>query len=113
MNKLNNFSTTFHNDLESIGLPQGAVMMVHSSLKSFGQVPGGAETVIKTIINFLSPGGTLLMPGLSYLSVRSDNPVFNVSKTPSCVGIIPETFRRMEGVKRSMHPTHSMCGIGK
>lgn len=113
MNKFINFFTTFQNDLESLGLPQNAVVMMHSSLKSLGQVPGGAETVINTIINYLSPGGTLLMPGLSYLSVRSDNPVFNVCKTPSCVGIIPETFRRMDGVKRSLHPTHSACGMGK
>lgn len=113
MNTLFNFSTNFQHDLTSLSLPQDAVVMVHSSLKSFGQVPGGADTVITALIDYLSPSGTLLMPGLSYLSVQPDNPVFNVCQTPSCVGLIPETFRKINGVKRSLHPTHSVCGIGK
>jgi aminoglycoside 3-N-acetyltransferase len=29
------------------------------------------------------------------------------------VGIIPETFRKTEGVKRSDHPTHSVCAWGR
>jgi aminoglycoside 3-N-acetyltransferase len=53
------------------------------------------------------------MPALSYENVYADHPVFDICKTPSCVGIIPETFRKMGGVMRSMHPTHSVCGIGK
>ena len=64
-------------------------------------------------MDYLSEGGTLLMPGLSYLFVTKDNPVFHLQKTHSCVGILPETFRQMEGVLRSLHPTHSVCGWGK
>lgn len=107
------FTATVHNDLHTLGLPQDAVVLVHSSLKAFGQVSGGAQTVIDALNSYLSPKGTLLMPALSYESVRSDHPIFDVRNTPSCVGIIPETFRQMVGVMRSMHPTHSVCGIGK
>lgn len=88
-------------------------MMVHSSLKSFGHVEGGAKTVIDALLSYLSPNATLLMPGLSYIAVNHTSPVFDIRNTPSCVGIIPETFRQMDGVMRSMHPTHSVCGMGK
>ncbi|MEE4195474.1 MAG: AAC(3) family N-acetyltransferase, partial [Anaerolineae bacterium] len=111
--KSETFIEQFHTDLATLGLPQDAVVMVHSSLKSFGQVDGGAQTVINALLSYLSPNGTLLMPALSYENVRSDHPVFDIRSTPSCVGIIPETFRQMDGVLRSMHPTHSVCGIGK
>ncbi len=107
------FTTTFHTDLHTLGLPQDAVVMVHSSLKAFGQIDGGAQSVIQALIDYLSPNGTLLMPALSYENVHSGNPVFDIRSTPSCVGIIPETFRQMKGVLRSMHPTHSVCGMGK
>ena len=39
--------------------------------------------------------------------------VFDVRKTPSQVGAIAETFRRWEGVQRSLHPTNSFTGWGR
>jgi len=99
-------------DLQDLGVSPGGVLMVHSSLKSFGWVPGGAETVIQGLLSALGSEGTLLMPALSYETVRSSNPIFNITSTPSCVGIIPETFRTRFGTKRSLHPTHSVCAVG-
>jgi aminoglycoside 3-N-acetyltransferase len=52
------------------------------------------------------------MPALSYASVRSNHPVFDVIHTPSCVGGLPEYFRTRAGTLRSLHPTHSVCGVG-
>ena len=44
--------------------------------------------------------------------------LFKVSQvslhTPSCIGYLPEYFRtEVDGVIRSLHPTHSCCAIGK
>jgi aminoglycoside 3-N-acetyltransferase len=60
----------------------------------------------------LGHNGTLLMPGLCWEAVGREQPVFDVRSTPTCVGAIPEYFRRMEGTVRSLHPTHSVCGQG-
>ncbi|MCL2398107.1 MAG: AAC(3) family N-acetyltransferase [Defluviitaleaceae bacterium] len=98
-------------DLHALGVGPDDTLLVHSSLKSMGYVEGGAKTVIKALIKALS-NGTLLFPGLSYETVTKDNPHFSVNETPSCVGIIPETFRKYPGVVRSVHPTHSVCAIG-
>ena len=52
------------------------------------------------------------MPALSYETVKGENPFFDVSNTPSCVGALTEFFRRRPGTVRSVHPTHSVCGVG-
>jgi aminoglycoside 3-N-acetyltransferase len=107
------FIDRFCSDLSVLGISAGMTVMVHSSLGAFGQVPGGADTVIDALCKLLTPEGTLLMPALSYISVTRRQPVFDLLNTPSCVGIIPETFRQRQGVLRSLHPTHSACGWGK
>lgn len=106
------FRKQISDDLLRIGLKPGGVVMVHSSFKSLGPVPGGIQTVIDGMLDALGPQGTLLMPGLSWIAVDRDHPGFDVRSTPSCVGAIPEYFRNLPGTIRSMHPTHSVCGQG-
>lgn len=103
---------TLKSDLLSLGVKAGDALMVHSSLKSMGRVEGGAETVIAALRAVLGEEGTLMLPALSYATSCKDL-YFSNLETPSCVGVIPETFRKMEGVRRSNHPTHSVCVIGK
>ncbi len=98
--------------LLKLGLNKDDTVLVHSSLSSLGYVEGGADTVIDTLLDVLS-NGTLLMPALSYSTVTEENPVFSINNTQSCVGLISETFRKRAGVIRSMHPTHSVCAMGK
>lgn len=99
-------------DIINLGIKSDDTVLMHSSLSSLGYVEGGADTVIDTMLSVLSEG-TLLVPALSYSTVNKDNPVFSVQDTPSCIGKISETFRKREGVMRSIHPTHSVCGVGK
>ena len=99
-------------DLLALGLQPGSALLVHSSLSALGYVHGGAETVVRGLLEALGPEGTLLLPGLSYATVHGGNPVFDVARTPCCVGAIPEHFRARPGTLRSVNPTHSMCGVG-
>ncbi|MHB0935341.1 MAG: AAC(3) family N-acetyltransferase [Armatimonadota bacterium] len=99
-------------DLVATGLQPGGVVLVHSSLRSLGPVPGGAETVVRGFMRALGRGGTLLMPALSYANVNAELPVFDVLRTPCCVGALPEYFRTRIGTRRSVHPTHSVAGVG-
>jgi aminoglycoside 3-N-acetyltransferase len=99
-------------DLHALGVREGGVLMVHSSLSSMGHVPGGPETVIRGLLAALGPQGTLLLPALSYAYVRRKAPLFDVRRTPSNVGAIPEYFRRRHGTRRSLHPTHSVSAVG-
>ena len=99
-------------DVLAVGVRRGGALLVHSSLTSMGHVSGGAETVILGLLDALGPEGTLLMPALSYKTVGRANSVFDVLRTPSCVGAIAEYFRTRAGTMRSVHPTHSVCGVG-
>jgi aminoglycoside 3-N-acetyltransferase len=100
-------------DLRAVGVKLGGVLLVHSSLRSLGPVPGGAETVIRGLLEALGPNGTLFMPALSYARVAPEQPLFDVRLTPSNVGALPEYFRTRPGTLRSIHPTHSVCGVGR
>ncbi|HEX2951079.1 MAG TPA: AAC(3) family N-acetyltransferase [Armatimonadota bacterium] len=99
-------------DLLTAGIRPGGVILVHSSLRSLGPVPGGAETVIQGLLRALGDEGTLLIPALSFALVHADNPYFDVKKTPANIGALSEYFRTRPGTLRSVHPTHSVCGIG-
>jgi len=77
-------------NLLRLGLRRGGAVLAHSSLRSLGQLPGGAETVITALLDALGPEGTLMMPALSYLHVGPGQPVFDLLQTPSNVGALPE-----------------------
>jgi len=99
--------------LKSLGINEGDTIMVHSSLRSLGNYDNKAQLVTEVLLELLGENGTLLMPSLTYEYVTEDNPVFRLNDTPSCVGGLTEYFRSFPGVKRSIHPTHSVCSIGK
>lgn len=100
-------------DLCNLGVTVGDKIMVHSSFKSLGKVDGGVMTFIDALKDTVTTEGTLLFPTFTYDCVNKSNPVFDVKSTVSHVGIIPEIFRKTDGVKRSVHPTHSIAVWGK
>lgn len=102
--------------LKKLGLGEGDIVMVYSSLSQLGYVVGGPDTVIDAFLEVIGPNGTLAMPtftviggGLDYLST---NPLFDPKTTASTVGKLTNVFRQRSGVKRSIHPTHSIAAIG-
>jgi aminoglycoside 3-N-acetyltransferase len=94
--------------LRSLGLRRGDVVMVHSSFKALAIAD--PELIISALLETLGESGALLMPALSYEQQPPD--IHNTDRTPSCVGFLPEYFRRRLGTLRSLHPTHSVCGVG-
>ena len=100
-------------DLEQSGLQRHDTLLVHSSMKAIGQVEGRADTVLDVLSDYLRDHGLLVFPTLTWSHVNADQPVFSVRDTPSVVGILPELFRRRPGVRRSLHPTHSVAALGR
>ncbi|MGQ9555625.1 MAG: AAC(3) family N-acetyltransferase [Anaerolineae bacterium] len=100
--------------LRAIGLPQGATVLVHSSLSSFGYVVDGANAVVEALIRAVGPQGNVLVPTLTGSEALnpSNPPFFDVRNTPCWTGRIPETFRQRPDSLRSLHPTHSVAAIG-
>jgi aminoglycoside 3-N-acetyltransferase len=104
------------NILLNIGLKKGDAVLVHASLSRMGYVEGGAETVVRSIIKVVGDTGHVLMPTSSndgqQLDFIRQNPIFDVRNTPSKMGAISEYFRKLPGVKRSLHPTESVACLG-
>jgi len=94
--------------LKALGIGNGDLLAVHSSLKSMGRVEGGPETVVEALKSAVGRRGTLLMP---VFTPPSD--VFYVNDAPSTTGIITETLRHSPGTVRSLHPTHSVAVWGR
>lgn len=118
--------------LRRLGLA-GKPVAVHSSLRSFGRVEGGAETVLNAL---QSVGSTVLLPGFQCAAkippppgqryrqngcdyaVHFDfiNPPrpFEVLTAPvhPKMGAVCHTFARRPGTLRSNHPWHSWLGAG-
>jgi aminoglycoside 3-N-acetyltransferase len=101
--------------LRQLGLRAGESVMVHSSLKSFGRVTGGAQTVIEALMEVLTPQGTLLMPSFNHGTAFEEGApgYYHPAKTATVNGAIPDFFWRMTGVSRSLDPTHAIAAWGK
>lgn len=103
---------------EELGIQKGDIVFVHSSLSSFGYVDGGAETVIEALKEVITYNGILAMPSFppfigGEYGLAKEGIIFDVRVSPTAMGRIPDRFWRMEGVRRSLHPTHSVAGWGK
>jgi len=70
------------------------------------------ERFLLELMHILTDKGTLLLPALTYESVTNEHPHFSVLESEPCVGLLPKTFMKMDGVLRSLHPTHSVCAWG-
>jgi aminoglycoside 3-N-acetyltransferase len=123
--------------LRVLGLHRSSAVIVHSSLRSFGNVEGGAYTVCQAL---LSTGATLLLPAGSWEMtgipappglLRPRNAVrtaatwqtFDEAVSRAApfsghlsidkeLGIIPETMRRTFPHLRSCHPLMSYLALG-
>ncbi len=96
-----------------VGLSSGDVVFVHSSLKSFGYVEGGAETVVKALLDVLGPEGTLSAPIFYKFFWEGPDQVWDRDNTPSLMGKISEVIRTWPGSKHSPHAPHPIAAIGK
>lgn len=98
--------------LHEMGINPNGTVLVHSSMKSIGAVDGGADTVLDALSEYMKDG-LLVLPTHTWSFINAENPKFYVDESPSCIGILPELFRKREGVVRSLHPTHSVAALGQ
>ena len=87
-------------------------LLVHSSLARCGYFIGGRARVVGALLRISE---NLCMPTHTYCyppSRTSPAPLFDPTRTLSVVGALTNEFWRMEGVTRSLHPTHSLAARG-
>ncbi len=102
--------------LREAGLEAGDGLFMQAAMSAFGSFENGAETVLEGIERVVGPEGLVAMPvfpmaepAIEYLA---RDPIFDARMTASRMGAISEAFRRAEGTRRSVHPTHSIAAAG-
>lgn len=98
--------------LDAMNIPSDASLLVHSSMKSVGEVEGGAETVLDVFCEHLR-NGLLVMPTHTWDTIDNDNNLYDYRTEPSCVGILGTLLLKRKGAIRSLHPSHSVAAFGK
>ena len=98
--------------LRSLGLPCGAVVLTHSSLRSLGNVIGGADAVIDAIMEVIGPKGTLVVPTLTFEGFEKAGRRFDARTQPSESGLVTEKLRLRREARRSLHPLSSAAALG-
>lgn len=118
-------------DLTALGLRGGDTVLVHSSLRAIGWVPGGRVAVVQALLDVLGPTGTLVAPAQTmdnsdpkhwrnppvpeswWPVVREHMPAFDPALTlPRGLGAVAEAVRTWPGAVRSNHPQASFAAVG-
>lgn len=105
--------------LRGLGICSGDVVFLHSSLKSLGFVEGGPRAVIDALCTVVGAEGTVIIPtyflpgGTIHATCQMADYVFDPVRCGSNLGALPAEFLKYPGVKRSIHPTHSVSAVGK
>ncbi|MEK5266875.1 MULTISPECIES: aminoglycoside N(3)-acetyltransferase [Heyndrickxia] len=119
-------------DFRKLGLKEGMVVIVHSSLSALGWVCGGEVAVIRALMEVVTDRGTIVMPAQTanntdpafwenppvpeawWEEIRRSMPAFDPAITPTYgMGRIAELFRTFPGVLRSNHPNCSFTAWGR
>ncbi len=97
------------------------ILMIHSSVNSMlPTYKGSPLELLQMLIEYCGPDRTLVMPAFFFGdpkigSVRETfqkQPIFNLKRTPSQMGLMTELFRRSKGVKQSRHPVYRLSALG-
>ena len=118
-------------DLRALGVAPGDLLIVHSSVKALGWIPGGAVAVVQALRDAVGETGTLTVPAQTagnsdpsawqhppvpedwWPVIREHTPAFDPALTPSeGMGKVPEVVRTWPGARRSAHPQTSFAALG-
>jgi aminoglycoside N3'-acetyltransferase len=94
--------------LLELGVRPGGVLLVHTSFSKVKPVEGGPRGLIDALLATVGPEGTVVMPSMT----DDDDHPFDVAQTPCHgMGVVADTFWRIEGVLRSDSP-HAFAAMG-
>lgn len=117
--------------LETLGIQKGMVLLVHANVQRLGYIIGGAQALIEALMEVVGYDGTLVVPSFTpelldpaccdhrvsreyWKDVRSFALPFDKKLTsPSEHDTFAMQFLRNEGVIRSYHPLYSFAAWGK
>lgn len=116
-------------DLRRLGVGPGQTLMLHASVKAIGWVVGGPDVVLQSLLEILTPDGTLMMlvswedgtyemagwPESKRKAYIEECPPFDPARSRAYRGwsILTEYLRTTPGAFRSSHPDGSFAAVGR
>ena len=97
--------------LQRFKVPRDGVLVVHSAIARLSRQGYRAEGIVEALLAYMRDGN-LFMPTMTWRTVTPDHPVWDEIATPSHTGVLTEMFRTRYATRRSIHPTHSVAGLG-
>ena len=98
--------------LSKMGARGDSVVLMHSSLRSIGEVEGGAEGLLSALIEYFTrDGGLFCVPTHTWASL-DDEITLDMTSDKTCLGAFSSVALRDGRGIRSLHPTHSMVVFG-
>ena len=98
-----------------LGIRKNDIVMVHSSMDML-KLNFPPIRLLNLLQDVVGDEGILLFPSYPFTSasrfMAAGNP-FDIKRTPTTAGLLAELARRTPGALRSLHPTKSVCAIGK
>ena len=88
--------------LKDVGVEYGDLVYVASYMPILGPDPNINQKTVEALTNAIGQTGTIVMPTFNWDYCKTG--IFNVTKTPSQVGVLTEFFRKQHGVFRSLTP---------
>src|SRR5271157_115439 len=92
--------------LAALGVVGGDTVLIHSSLRAFGRVAGGAGTVVRALLDVVGEDGTLVAPIFRTFFTEGPGQSWDRDSSPSLMGLISENVRAWPGAERSAHAIH-------
>lgn len=99
--------------LRAMGAPQDALVIMHSSFRTVGEVEGGAEGFLDALIEyFTAKGGLFLVAAHTWNNLGKDKITLDLQNPESNTGVLSVlAAKHKEGV-RSENPCHSVVVFG-
>ena len=102
--------------LDALDVPRGGILYVQLSTDWVERAGVAAVDILPALRDRVGAAGTLVMPAYpcrtTHLEYLQSGPVYDPRRTPAGIGLIPEVFRRGEGVKRSLDPDFCIAAEG-
>lgn len=104
-----------YESLERIGVPRDSIVLMHTSMRSVGNVEGGASGLLDVMIDyFTTRGGLFCVPTHTWHNL--DNPdaavTLDVCSPDTCLGAFSNVAAIDRRGVRTENPTHSMAIFG-
>jgi len=102
--------------LSALDVPRGRLVYVQASLDWMEKAGINGTDALADLIEWVSPAGTLVLPTYPFRSTHREYlesaPTFDVRRTASAIGVLPEMFRRTKGSVRSLDPDFCVSALG-